>query len=329
MIPSALKRGKTEIFSKAKRVKFDKKNSFSVTDNSVNNDEASSSKGMDPSGVAVKGSLKYQGTESQSKSTIKQRLQNHWQFHKSKTLLDKRKANENSQEDELGLHVSHNSNILDDSSFTYLKAHTESVSPETYNGAKSLGTYSEGKFGHLSSPTVKQNVPLAFDESDKGTGSASGSEVFDINDPDDSSDDQKPIRIADIPNPGNENNFGQQEAPYTGDVKLNQTKANLEPGLTETTRRLQEVKRRKRILSRCLCYPETGCFKIWELFTAVILIVACFMTPFSLAFGQLDDADNESVYVFSNPWSAIDSIVDIAFIVEVIVCFNSSYFDQQ
>ena len=66
----------------------------------------------------------------------------------------------------------------------------------------------------------------------------------------------------------------------------------------------------------------------WELFTAIVLVIACFMTPFGLAFEELDQYEDGSVFLFTDGWSATESIVDIVFMLEIIVCFNSSFMDD-
>ena len=57
--------------------------------------------------------------------------------------------------------------------------------------------------------------------------------------------------------------------------------------------------------------------------------MACFMTPFGLAFTWLDPSTNGSIFVFDSIWTSIDSIIDIVFIIEIFVCFNTSYYELQ
>ena len=52
------------------------------------------------------------------------------------------------------------------------------------------------------------------------------------------------------------------------------------------------------------------------------------MTPFGLAFEYLDKYEGSQIFVFSEGWSAVDSVVDIIFIMEIFVSFNTSYFDE-
>ena len=53
------------------------------------------------------------------------------------------------------------------------------------------------------------------------------------------------------------------------------------------------------------------------------------MTPFGLAFKWLDEYEGDQIFFFNNNWNTLESIIDIAFIIEIIVCFNSSYYDEQ
>ena len=52
------------------------------------------------------------------------------------------------------------------------------------------------------------------------------------------------------------------------------------------------------------------------------------MTPFGLAFEWLDYQDEESyqLFFFTDAWNAVDSIIDIIFMLEIIICFNTSYY---
>jgi len=46
---------------------------------------------------------------------------------------------------------------------------------------------------------------------------------------------------------------------------------------------------RKQVIKACLCYPEDKFKFVWDIFTSIILVMACFMTPFSLAFEELEE----------------------------------------
>ena len=51
------------------------------------------------------------------------------------------------------------------------------------------------------------------------------------------------------------------------------------------------------------------------------------MTPFGLAFEYLENPEDQSIFVMSDGWSATESIVDIVFIIEIFICFNTSYYN--
>ena len=51
------------------------------------------------------------------------------------------------------------------------------------------------------------------------------------------------------------------------------------------------------------------------------------MTPFGLAFEELEEPQSDNIFVFNNLWNSIESVIDIIFIIEVFVCFNTSYYD--
>ena len=50
------------------------------------------------------------------------------------------------------------------------------------------------------------------------------------------------------------------------------------------------------------------------------------MTPFGLAFEELDEYDGEpKLFIFNNKWNSIESIIDIVFIFELMINFNTSF----
>ena len=58
--------------------------------------------------------------------------------------------------------------------------------------------------------------------------------------------------------------------------------------------------------------------------------MACFMTPFGLAFEWLDSTDEvDTLFYFGDTWSSVESIIDIVFIIEIIVCFNTSVYESK
>ena len=77
----------------------------------------------------------------------------------------------------------------------------------------------------------------------------------------------------------------------------------------------------------------------WDILASIVLVIACFMTPYGLAFEDLDacnvvrengiEGEECQVFYFNDSWNVIDSIIDIAFLIEIIICFNTSYFDEE
>lgn len=67
---------------------------------------------------------------------------------------------------------------------------------------------------------------------------------------------------------------------------------------------------------RCLLYPEDKAYNLWNLFIALLLIFACVYTPLDIAFSK---------------GGAIDPImlsVDVLFLVDIFVIFNSAFYNQ-
>ena len=75
-----------------------------------------------------------------------------------------------------------------------------------------------------------------------------------------------------------------------------------------------------------LFYPDQKLITIWLIITGLALIIACFMTPFGLAFDWLDTHEGHQIFFFNDSWNTLDSIIDIIFMLEIIFCFNTSYY---
>ena len=52
------------------------------------------------------------------------------------------------------------------------------------------------------------------------------------------------------------------------------------------------------------------------------------MTPFGLAFVDLEYYSGDQIFYFNNTWNSIEAVIDICFMIEIVVCFNSSYFEM-
>ena len=68
-----------------------------------------------------------------------------------------------------------------------------------------------------------------------------------------------------------------------------------------------------------MLYPTTDPFKnYWDLYISLILIFSCLITPYRIAF----------VHIETQQWSVINYYVDICFALDIILIFNSAYFDE-
>lgn len=61
---------------------------------------------------------------------------------------------------------------------------------------------------------------------------------------------------------------------------------------------------------------------MWDLFMTLVLIITCIQTPLNIAF---EDLDNSSPDNFS---LILDYIIDFLFLVDIIVIFNSAFYDE-
>ena len=84
----------------------------------------------------------------------------------------------------------------------------------------------------------------------------------------------------------------------------------------------QKSKRHSRRLRRSgnnlLFYPENKYLMNWDLFMILALITTCFLTPLAIAFS----ADSDSNLMISN------YIIDILFAIDILVIFNTAYYDD-
>lgn len=88
---------------------------------------------------------------------------------------------------------------------------------------------------------------------------------------------------------------------------------------------------RNKAKSRLLCLAGQRIKFIWDVITSLNLVAACFAVPLNLAFYWLDDYKQvgSNMFVFDNFWSSLDSIIDIIFMLEILVCFNTCYYDNK
>ena len=70
-----------------------------------------------------------------------------------------------------------------------------------------------------------------------------------------------------------------------------------------------------------IIYPENKQKSAWDLFMTLILILTCIMTPLSIAFNDLDNKkSNNGVY--------FDYVIDILFLIDILVIFNTAYYNE-
>ena len=67
-----------------------------------------------------------------------------------------------------------------------------------------------------------------------------------------------------------------------------------------------------------MLYPELTLKIYWDLFITLILLFACLVTPYRIAFVKRDD----------QVWNIIDAVVDILFVIDIILIFNTAFYDS-
>lgn len=72
---------------------------------------------------------------------------------------------------------------------------------------------------------------------------------------------------------------------------------------------------------RFMVYPEDTIKEIWDVLITITLITACIITPLDIAFQS-----ELSTSIFDNP---VSLIVDLLFFLDIIVIFNSSYYNME
>ena len=76
-----------------------------------------------------------------------------------------------------------------------------------------------------------------------------------------------------------------------------------------------------------IIYPESKNKSFWDLFMTVVLLVTCFLTPLDIAFDKASEFTN--VENASNFSSFIDLFIDVMFFIDILVIFNSAYYDDE
>jgi hypothetical protein len=70
-------------------------------------------------------------------------------------------------------------------------------------------------------------------------------------------------------------------------------------------------------MTPCLIYPEDHFKKYWDIFVAIVLVFSCLVTPYRVALIEQD----------SQAWVRINAVVDTLFLIDILVIFNSAYYD--
>ena len=98
---------------------------------------------------------------------------------------------------------------------------------------------------------------------------------------------------------GDQNSSDENDSPEARKAKLR--------------RKMNRIDRRP-----CLVYPEDTWKEQWDLFVSLVLIFTCAVTPFRLAFIEKDNFE----------WEVINNIVDFCFFIDMILIFNTAYYDE-
>lgn len=72
-----------------------------------------------------------------------------------------------------------------------------------------------------------------------------------------------------------------------------------------------------------IIYPEDSLKRNWDIWITVVLLFTCFILPARLAF--IDPAESEeSIHI----WIVINSILDVFFFIDIVICFNTAFYDE-
>ena len=67
-------------------------------------------------------------------------------------------------------------------------------------------------------------------------------------------------------------------------------------------------------------YPEDNIKMYWDLYINLILLISCLITPFRIAFGEIEDPIG---------WTIINFTIDGCFLIDIIIIFNSAFYDEE
>ena len=67
-----------------------------------------------------------------------------------------------------------------------------------------------------------------------------------------------------------------------------------------------------------LIYPENLYKEHWDNFVTLLLIFSCVVTPYRIALVSEDTLD----------WTITNAVIDIMFLIDIFLCFNTAYYDE-
>lgn len=82
------------------------------------------------------------------------------------------------------------------------------------------------------------------------------------------------------------------------------------------------------ISSGWLIHPDNNILKTWDMFITLLLILTCMSTPLHLAFFEDNSFFAGSSEDNSNWWHIYNYICDGLFLLDIIICFNTKYLDE-
>ena len=68
-----------------------------------------------------------------------------------------------------------------------------------------------------------------------------------------------------------------------------------------------------------ILYPEDVTKTNWDLFITLILLISCIITPLRIAFGEDPEPTG---------WAVTNITIDLLFLIDILVMFNSAYYDE-
>lgn len=95
---------------------------------------------------------------------------------------------------------------------------------------------------------------------------------------------------------------------------------NESPFLSQMPKRTEEEEEyNEEVSNDYLFYPESKYKGWWEFLITINLLVTCFVTPVSIAFSETDEGLSMMI---------LNAIIDIFFVIDIIVTFNSAFYTE-